>query len=92
MLQKEKALTEVDFIKIGFRSGLEARIFRLTLDLGQGKYLSAGSIGTPNETIFLCELDTEGSSIVPEAICIHNYDYHGYVSREKLERLIFALK
>ena len=81
-----------DFIRHGFKPIEHFTIGNShTYDIGRNRFLSAGSIGTPNEMIFLCERDEKEPSIITDLICIHNYDYDGYMTEEKLIKLIEVL-
>ena len=60
-------------------------------DLGRGRYLSFGCIGSPNEMIFLCQHDYEDHRIVTDLVSVHNYDYDGYIDKHKLLALMELL-
>lgn len=57
-------------------------------DLGRGRHLSISGIGTPNEMAYLISQEMIS---VSDAICIHNYDYDGYLNLHQLQNLYFAL-
>lgn len=78
---KEEELIELKFFK------LNTSPFYI-YDLGKGKHLSLSNLGTPNEFLFLC--DGKNIDKPTDIICIHNYDYHGYLTLSKL-KLILAL-
>lgn len=59
--------------------------------LGRNRHLSIGSVGTPNEILFICESDTDDSRKITDLVCLHNYDYDGYLSKSKLETLINSI-
>lgn len=56
-------------------------------DLGRNRYLSLGSLGTPNEMLFICEKNNSDDSYPEEIICLHNYDYDGYLTFKKLKKI-----
>jgi hypothetical protein len=56
--------------------------------LGRNRHLSIGNVGTPNEMMFVCQ--QEGNTII-DLVCLHNYDYDGYLRPEKLVALMTAL-
>lgn len=60
----------------------------LIYDIGRGRQLSLGSVGTPNEMMYLCEIDDEDPRKITDLVCVWNYDYDGYLSEEKLVSLI----
>lgn len=55
------------------------------LDLGRNRFLSIGCIGEPNEMMWLTEVDEEDNNKINDLICIHNYDYDGYLYVHKLQ-------
>lgn len=56
-------------------------------DLGRKRHLSVGCVGTPNEMVFICQVDNKIKEKITDLICIHNYDYDGYLTIEKLNLL-----
>lgn len=75
-----------DLIQLGFKALPHFTIGNnVVFDLGRGRHLSAGNVGTPNEMLFICQ--SEGVEIT-DLICIHNYDYDGYLTIEKVENII----
>jgi len=82
-------MTNNDLIKIGFE-----KIPTFTIQdsviykLGRSRNLSAGCVGTPNEMLFICETDHLNDKKVTDIVCIHNYDYDGYLTIEKVKNLI----
>jgi len=61
-----------------------------TLDVGRRRYISIGSLATPNEMVFLNQRDDNGS--ITDLICVHNFDYDGYLTGEKLDAIIAIFK
>ena len=75
--------------ELGFKAIPHYTIARLMeYDLGRNRYLSLGSVGTPNEMLFITE---RNGTNVTDIICLHNYDYDGYLTQDKLHRIISAL-
>lgn len=61
----------------------------LTLEIGRRRELSIGNLGTPNEMMFLSERDEiRGRKIITDTVVVHNYDYDGYLTIEKLKTFI----
>lgn len=60
-------------------------------DLGRRRQLSASCVGTPNETLFICELDENDDTIITDLICIHNWDYDKELTIDKVKTLINLL-
>lgn len=82
-----------DLKKIGFVSIPHFTIGNsVTYDLGRNRYLSASSIGTPNEFLYICEKSDKDDKVVTDLICLHNYDYDGYLDIKKVKSLIELLK
>jgi len=63
----------------------------LIYQLGRNRHLSIGCVGTPNETLFICESDPKDYRKINDLICLHNYDYDGYLSKSKLQTLISSI-
>lgn len=56
--------------------------------LGRNKFISVGNVGTPNEMVYLYEVHDYEPRKIMELINIHNYDYDGYLTEEKLVNLL----
>jgi hypothetical protein len=82
-------LTNDDLVKIGFIKIPHFTVHNgLTYHLDRKRILSAGAIGTPNEMIFLCQLSDTSDQQISDLICIHNYDYDGYLTMQRLMSII----
>ncbi len=55
----------------------------MTYNLGRNRYLSIGCIGTPNETLYVCEKE--------DIVCVHNFDYDGKLYLHTLQNLVHIL-
>jgi hypothetical protein len=76
-------------IEMGFKPMPHFTIQRnLIYDLGRNRHLSIGSIGTPNEVVFIGETDDEDNRIIRECIVLHNYDYDGFLTKERLQQFV----
>lgn len=81
-----------DLRNIGFKESPHFTIAgSLIYDLGRNRHLSFGSVGTPNEMLWICSTDEKDNKKVTDLICLHNYDYDGYMSESKLIELIKIL-
>lgn len=79
-------------IEIGFKSIEHFTIGNsLTYDLGRNRLLSASDIGTTNEFLYIVEVDDENNKYT-DLVCLHNYDYDGYLSIHKVQNLISLLE
>ncbi len=56
--------------------------------LSRNRHLSFSSVGTPNETLYICEVNDEHNKIIDDAICLHNFDYDGYLTEDRLSLLL----
>ena len=66
----------------------------LIYNLGRNRQLSLSNLGNPNEVLFIYETDIENPQDINDMVCLHNYDYDGYLTEEKLSLLLtfFAQK
>ena len=86
-------MTTEDLIKIGFEAiphftVTNAHIYRL----GRNRHLSIGDTGTPNEMMWICATDRENKKETTDLVCLHNYDYDGYMTIEYVQNIIKALE
>ncbi len=82
-----------DLINVGFQEISHFTIGNtLIFPLGRDRHLSASNIGTPNEFLYICSTDDKDSKKITDLICLHNYDYDGYLTMEKIIGLIKILK
>jgi hypothetical protein len=80
-----------DLIEIGFKGYAHYAVQNLVYySLGRGRYLSAGCVGTPNEILFIEQRETDDNTIC-DVICLHNFDYDGVLTIEKVKKLIELL-
>lgn len=83
MLTKEKCL------ELGFKELSHFTVGNsLTYLINRDRYLSISSVGTPNEMLFIYSADYNNPKEITDIITLHNYDYEGYLSEEKLLNLI----
>ncbi len=85
-------MTNQNLIDLGFK---EIPHFTVTnsviYPLGRNRHLSAGSVGTPNEMLFISATDDKDERKITDLICLHNYDYDGFLTIEKVKSLISAI-
>lgn len=81
-----KRLTNDDLVSIGF---VKVETFNVgnihNYDLGRDRCISAMCIGQGNEAIFICQKEDKE---VSDLVCIHNCDYDGFITLERLQALI----
>jgi hypothetical protein len=80
-------LTKEELIELGFKELPHKTITgSLVYDLGRDRSLSANDVGTPNEMLWITERTDD---TITDAVCLHNYDYDGYMSLPKMEMLLY---
>lgn len=63
----------------------------LVYDLGRSRILSVSGLSTPNEFIYISEFKEGSKMEFSDVICLHNFDYDGYLTLEKLKYLIAGI-
>jgi hypothetical protein len=85
-LTKDECINEMGFEELN----LSHKIV-LVYSLGRERYLSLSNLGTPNELLLIYKEEHRLRRIVTDLIHLHNYDYDGYLTKEKLQTLISCL-
>ncbi len=76
-------------IELGFKELPHSTITAsLTYDLGRNRQLSFGSIETPNEMLYIYEIDDKDPRKITDLVCLRNYDYDGYTSISQIKSII----
>lgn len=84
----DKYITEDQLLYLGFSKIPHFTIGNDRLkDLGRNRYISLSSLGTPNEMIFICEKNESDDLYPEEIINLHNFDYDGYITFNKLKKI-----
>lgn len=82
-------MTNKDLLEIGFKEISHFTIGNsVTYDLGRQRILSGSGVGTFNEFLFIGEVDDNDKRKINECVCLHNYDYDGFLTIEKVKMLI----
>jgi len=85
-------MTNDDLIKIGFTAIPHFTIGdSVIFDLGRHRQISGSCVGTPNEMLFICEIDHVIKTKITDLVCLHNYDYDGYLTIEKVQMIIDSI-
>jgi hypothetical protein len=85
----DATLTVEILLEIGFEKLPHWTVGNMLIyNLGRKRHLSIGSVGTPNEMLYICECDRNDHKKITDLVALHNYDYDGYLSKSKLETLI----
>ena len=87
---KDKTVTR-DWLKsVGFEEVPTFTVMNsLTLHLTRGRILSIGCVNEPNEMMFMQQMGED--NIAEDLICVHNYDYDGYLTKPRMSQLYFGL-
>lgn len=81
-------MNKEDLIVLGFQDiGCITITNSMICDLGGRRVLIVECLGTPNETMFICEKSRVGDHYT-DLICLHNFDYDGKLTKQKVEHLI----
>ena len=73
--------------KLPYHNILNSIFFKV----GRNRIVSVGNVGTPNEMIWLCQVNATNDKIIYDLICLRNYDYDGYTPVHTFQNLIHAL-
>ena len=85
-------MNKQEAIEIGFKELEHFTVMdAIHYDIGRRRFLSFGCIGTPNEMLFICESDRKNPTKTNDLICLHNYDFDGYITEAKLKDYIKTL-
>lgn len=57
-------------------------------ELGRNRQISISCLGTPNEMVFILEVNEKEKRKIDDLVVLRNYDYDGYTSFEDLKKLI----
>lgn len=63
----------------------------LLIDIGRSRHMSIACVGTPNEVIFLSCCNIDDDRKIEDAVCVHNFDYDGYMPIHRLQNLFSDL-
>lgn len=82
-------LTEDILLKCGFKNIPHFTVTdSKTLDIGRGRNLSIGDAENCNQMMFIQSIH---SGKITDLVCVHNYDYNGWLYLHQLQNLYFAL-
>lgn len=84
---KKESLLELGFTELPHKV-----VDFLVYELGRQRQLSIGALGTPNEVMFISEVDPDDPRVITDTVCLHNYDYDGYLTLNKVFNLISIIK
>lgn len=77
MVKAPLPLTEELLLQSGFESHQHFTVMNSKFfDLGRNRQITIGCIGTPNEMVFLQQIDVDKRTI-NDLICFRNFDYDG---------------
>lgn len=82
-------LIEQQLYEMGFRKPNKTKLdLSYEYHLGRGRFLSAMFLGTGHEFVWLCYKEDEDSTEIDDLVCMHNYEYDGKLTKEKVKYLI----
>jgi len=85
-------LTKDYLISIGFKAIQKKTVMdSVIFDLGRNRHISVDLVGTISEKVFLCEVNHINPNEITDIICIHNYNYEGYLTEKKIMSLVNIL-
>lgn len=73
-------------ISLGFKQIKHLFLEIFTLEIGRNRELSLHCLGTGNEMLFISEISNEKE--ITDTVVLHNFDYDGFLTEEKLLLLI----
>lgn len=88
----QKYPSREELLKLGFKEMPHFTIGQIiNFDLGRRRFLSISSLGTPNEMLYINELQQDDDKTITDLICLHNYDFDGFLTLRKLKNLITGI-
>jgi len=86
-------MTREDLKAIGFKDVPHFTVMNsLRYQIGRYRHFSIGCLGTPNEMMYICQKDANIKDRISDLVCIHNYDFDGYLTIEKVKSFINLIK
>lgn len=84
-------MTEEHLIKAGFVKNPHKVLGTVySLYVGRYRFIKISSLQTPNEIVFISQTDYNLKE--EHLVCVHNYDYDGYLDESKLNNIISIFK
>ena len=85
-------MSNEEFLSIGFVEYTHKVLNgNMRYELGRGREITIQNLGNPNEFVWLVQIDSENETQITDLICLHNYDFDGYLTLEKIKMLITAI-
>ena len=92
MINKGNPLKQEELLAIGFEKISTFTVNNcLIYKLGRGRILQIGDVGNFNEMLCISQLDAENDKKISDIIVLHNYDYDGFITLDKIKTLIALL-
>ena len=90
--RKNNMITREQLLSIGFENVKHFTVGdSMRYKLSRGRHISISSIGTGNESIYICDMGDPKNLKIDDAICLHNYDRNGFISLDRMNKIIDAL-
>lgn len=91
-MENKPFITYHELLGLGFKTIPHFTVMNsLIYDLGRDRHLSCSNIESPNEMLFICEVDSLDPKKITDCICLHNFDYDGYLTITKLKSIIYGI-
>jgi hypothetical protein len=87
----EKQDLKQQLLDIGFVLKEKSVVDTFTYDLGRDRVLFFSNISTQNEYGYIGQLEDNATPIYDDVVCIHNYDYDGYITIDRVMLLIYSI-
>jgi len=85
-------LTSELLVRLGFETLPHANLLNSHIKrIGRNRIISIGNVGTPNEMIWLCEVNATDDKVINDLVCVKNYDYDGYTHVHTLQNIHHSL-
>jgi hypothetical protein len=84
-----ETLNEDNLLALGFQKLPHFTITNSMIkDIGRRRIISVGCAGTPNEMIWLCDVNATDPTKIDDLVCIRNYDYEGLATVTDLKNIL----
>lgn len=78
-------MTKQDLLRLGFTEPPHRTIGDIvSYDLDNDRAVSISDIGTPNEYVAITQSNPDNPYEITDVVRLHNYDYDGYLTEERV--------
>lgn len=95
-LENQRKLMIEELINLGFEHNTISKItddldYYIKTKFDKIRTITITDINTPNEMIFFKEGDSKKNDIDDDIVVLHNFDYDGYITIERIKALMYGL-